>query len=518
MRTPPWNRKPSVFVMVLFCATYWTSPLAAEMPTTRLTIAVTDVGGQPLPCRVHLINQHGDAQNVSGQPFWHDHFVCPGSCIASLALGKYDYAIERGPEYLRWTGQIEITDGDDRTLDVKLERIANLRAAGWYSGDLHVHRPVAEIEQLMRAENLDVAPVITWWNSRNMWKRQVIPNKVTRRFDSHRIYTIMAGEDEREGGALLYFGLKSPLDIETDDREFPSPMQFVMNARKRDPNVWIDIEKPFWWDVPVWLASGQMNSIGIANNHMCRSQMYPSEAWGKPRDAKRLPAPRGNGFWTQEIYYHMLNCGLRIPPSAGSASGVLPNPVGYNRVYVHLEEPFTRDAWFRGLSRGRCFVTNGPLLLVTAEGLVPGAALKLEPAERKLIDIRIQLTSQDPISNVEIIKNGNILQAIKCSDELTQTHTFQLSVDEPGWFLIRAITNVENTFRFAATAPWFIESDEIKNRVSRRSAQFFLDWVNERIERVNANLHDAKKRDQVLLWHAKARKYWMDRLEMANAE
>ena len=37
----------------------------------------------------------------------------------------------------------------------------------------------------------------------------------------------MAGEDEREGGALLYFGLKSPLNIETDDREFPSPMQFV---------------------------------------------------------------------------------------------------------------------------------------------------------------------------------------------------------------------------------------------------------------------------------------------------
>ena len=28
------------------------------------------------------------------------------------------------------------------------------------------------------------------------------------------------------------------------------------------------------------------------------------------------------------IYYHLLNCGLRVPPSAGSASGVLPNPVG----------------------------------------------------------------------------------------------------------------------------------------------------------------------------------------------
>ena len=128
------------------------------------------------------------------------------------------------------------------------------------------------------------------------------------------------GEDEREGGALLYFGLRTPLDIETENREFPSPMQFVKDARQRSADVWIDIEKPFWWDVPVWLASGQMNSIGVANNHMCRSQMYPSEAWGKPRDDQRLPPPLGNGFWTQEIYYHMLNSGLRIPPSAGSAS------------------------------------------------------------------------------------------------------------------------------------------------------------------------------------------------------
>ena len=328
----------------------------------------------------------------------------------------------------------------------------------------------------------------------------------------------MAGEDEREGGALLYFGLKSPLDIETDDREFPSPMQFVAEARKRNPEVWIDIEKPFWWDVPVWLASGQMNSIGIANNHMCRSQMYPSEAWGKPRDVKRLPEPRGNGFWTQEIYYHMLNSGLRLPPSAGSASGVLPNPVGYNRVYVHLDEPFTSDAWFRGLSRGRCFVTNGPLLLVTADGQDPGATIKLQSGESRTLRINIQLTSQDPISQVELIKNGNVSQIIKCSDELTQQHTFEVSVDEPGWFLVRAIADVENTFRFATTAPWFVEVGDVEHRISRRSVQFFLDWVNERIERVKANIKDDAKREQVLVWHEKARNFWTERLRIANAE
>jgi hypothetical protein len=77
----------------------------------------------------------------------------------------------------------------------------------------------------------------------------------------------MAGEDEREGGALLYFHLTKPLAIASAGREYPSPMRFVEDALRVDEHVWIDIEKPFWWDVPVWLASGRMRSIGLANSH-----------------------------------------------------------------------------------------------------------------------------------------------------------------------------------------------------------------------------------------------------------
>jgi len=54
----------------------------------------------------------------------------------------------------------------------------------------------------------------------------------------------MAGEDEREGGALLFFHLKQPLPIAGAAREYPSPMKFVAEARKH-AGVWIDVEKPF---------------------------------------------------------------------------------------------------------------------------------------------------------------------------------------------------------------------------------------------------------------------------------
>ena len=44
--------------------------------------------------------------------------------------------------------------------------------------------------------------------------------------------------------------------------------------------MWIDAEKPFWWDMPIWLASGKIDSIGLANNHMQRDGMLTNEAWG----------------------------------------------------------------------------------------------------------------------------------------------------------------------------------------------------------------------------------------------
>jgi len=42
----------------------------------------------------------------------------------------------------------------------------------------------------------------------------------------------MAGEDEREGGALLFFNLPHPLALAHQTREYPSPMKWVAEARK----------------------------------------------------------------------------------------------------------------------------------------------------------------------------------------------------------------------------------------------------------------------------------------------
>src|SRR5262249_40288488 len=148
----------------------------------------------------------GKPQRADPLPFWHDHFACPGTVRLDLRPGKYTYEVERGPEYTLRAGTLPVEGTTPVNVRLELERLADLAAEGWWSGELHVHRPVAEIELLMRAEDLHVAPVITWWNNRNQWAGQKrLPDDPLVRFDTNRFYHVLAGEDEREGGALLYF-------------------------------------------------------------------------------------------------------------------------------------------------------------------------------------------------------------------------------------------------------------------------------------------------------------------------
>ena len=494
------------------------SPRHVAAESVKLRIEGAD--GRPMPCRVHLKDPAGKPVRPPKLPFFRDHFICPGTVTLTLKPGRYAFEIERGPEFRRISGSVAVEAGKAKTIKLQLKRLANLAKLGWHSGDLHVHRAVEDAKLLMQAEDLHVAPFITWWNESNLWKTRPMPKKTLTHFDGNRYYDVMAGEDEREGGALLYFGLKRPLAITGSSREYPSPMKFVAAARKHK-NVWIDIEKPFWWDVPIWLAAGQVDSIGIANNHMCRSRMLASEAWGRPRDNKRLPSPRGNGFWTQEIYYHILNTGIQLPPSAGSASGVLPNPVGYNRVYVHTTGEFNDEKWWAGLKQGRSFVTNGPLLLVTANGQLPGHVFRKKIGSLKL-SLDCRLWSNDPMESIEIIQNGAVARRIEikadrkfAGDRIDLgTITFRRS----GWFLVRAITREKRTFRFASTAPYYVRIGKEEARISRKSVKFFQAWVDERMKRVGRKLKDAEKLREVLRHHKDAARFWSEKMKAANAD
>jgi hypothetical protein len=473
-----------------------------------LEISVRE-NGVPVACRIHLQDPAGGPVKSPAYPSWNDHFVCDGLAKLDLPPGPYRFQVEKGPEHSVHAQEVDVVAGDVKKVVVELKRLLRMSAEGWWSGELHVHRPLKDVELLMRAEDLHVAPVITWWNNTDLWLGKELPPLLVK-FDGDRFYHVMGGEDEREGGALLYFDLPRPLAIRGSTREYPSPVKFLEEARKT-PGVHVDVEKPFWWDVPVWLATGKVDTIGIAVNHFYRSGMMPTSAWGRPRPVDRLPPPLGIGHWVQEIYYHALNCGLRIAPSAGSASGVLPNPVGYNRAYVHLEGEPTYEKWMEGLRAGRSVITNGPLLRVRANGELPGHVFS---AEKEIsIELAAQLDGRDPVASFEIIRDGRIERTVPAKEGLGK-----LEFTSSGWFLVRCLSPNPKTFRFASTAPFYVEIGASKRRISKASARFFLDWVEERIPRVKLKLTDPKQLEEVLEPHERALQFWSKVLREGNAD
>jgi hypothetical protein len=368
---------------------------------------------------------------------------------------------------------------------------------------------------LLRSEDLHVAPVLTVWNKNNHWKRQPLPERLLAEAEPGRVFHVLACEDERNGGALLYFNLSRPLELTGDGPEFPSPVAHL-RAAVEQPGAWVDVEKPFWWDMPTWVATGKVRSIGLANNHMCRRKMYEDEAWGRPRALGEFPPPRGNGFYSQALYYRLLNCGLRIPPSAGSASGVLPNPVGYNRAYVYLDEPLTYEAWWQGLGEGRSFVTNGPLLLVTANGRHPGAVFPSPDGKTLSVSLDIQAFGDDPLEAVEVIRDGMVVERLAGKALRAHVEARPLIFESSGWFLVRAIAAVPETFRFASTAPFYVEIGATRDSVQRDDVAFFLRWIDERIAVLKADpkgeLRDRAQKEEVLRPHHEARQFFERRL------
>jgi hypothetical protein len=190
--------------------------------------------------------------------------------------------------------------------------------------------------------------------------------------------------------------------------------------------------------------------------------------------------------------------------------------VGYNRGYVHVGKELTWEKWWQGLRAGRSFVTNGPMLLVTANGELPGHVFAAGAGQEVAVELKGELTTRDTIRFLEIIRDGEVVRRVSVEDFARTGSLGTLTFRTSGWFLVRAVADNPKTFRFASTAPFHVEVGNEKRRVSKAAAQFFLEWVKERAARVK--LDDLQQRNEVLKYHTAAEKFWKEVLERANAE
>jgi len=498
---------PAAVLLVL-----WAHCLAADPPRAgRLEVTVTESGGGRLPCRVYL-TAGGKAVYADRLPrFERDgHFSCPGEFAVDLPAGPAGLRIERGLEYRPFTAELTIEPGRTLKQPVRLERWIDMNARGWYSGDLHVHRPVGEMPLLMRADDLNVAPVLTHWNNRH---DQVPKPYLVEAGDDGaaspkpRWFHKLAQEDERAGGAIMLFNLREPVLLTDVTRNAPSG--FAYHAAGIEQKAFVEVEKPFWWEAPVHVALGKVDAIGVVCNHFQRTGLMDNEAWGRPRDKREYPGPRGFARNVLDLYYRYLDLGWRIAPSAGSATGVLRNPLGANRAYVPLER-FDHDAWYEALRAGRGFVTNGPVIFATVNGKPIGHRFDVPAGGALDAAVEIEVLGRDPLEQAEIVLGGKVVATFRPGEgnprRIAARHG--LKVGRSTWLAVRAWEPAPGSVvHFAHTAPFYVTVGG-KRPCSADAARFYVQWLDELIARwqgLRNGAPDPKAIDTVLETYRKAR-------------
>jgi hypothetical protein len=235
----------------------------------------------------------------------------------------------------------------------------------------------------------------------------------------------------------------------------------------------------------------------LANNHHWRTE-FAFRTFGEPIPAYMSLPPDPAGFdeksWTEfgfQNYYALLNCGFRLMPTAGTASGVHPVPLGWGRVYVNCPDAFSFESWMEGLKAGRSFVTTGPLMLVRINGRPPAAAYK-QVEEVAKYEIHADMFTTSKSRRIELVQDGNVIGNVGGKvvgdvfpvDRPAQEFGYSLDVRESTWLAIRCFEELpDGRERFAHSAPIFIDVKDKPLRPRKAEVEYLISRVESQIDR-----------------------------------
>ena len=478
--------------------------------TVRLRGEVLDHDSRkPIPARIYLQDEKGG---------WHFPFsaAADGSAVyyrrqrrdtastemhttlsahpfeIDLPPGKYTIIAERGKEWLPQTERITL-ENKPAEVSIRLRRWSDMAKLGWYSGETHVHRALDELPNVMLAEDLHVALPLTHW-VRDAFAAPPsagLAAKLVKVDETHVFWPINTEYEiftvNRKPHTLGAFFVLNHRTV--FERGVPPVRPIAEQARKEGGL--IEMDKHNWpWSmmlVPVI----KPDLYELANNHVWRTE-FGFPAFGEPA-AEYMQAERDrNGFtergWIDfgfQNYYALLNCGYRLRPTAGTASGVHPVPLGYGRVYVDCPDGFSYEAWMKGLNAGRSFVTTGPMLRVRVNGQPPGHPFN-GAGDYRIIG---NISSSQPLKTIEIVVNGEVVRRIKPGNKSDGQLSYETLLDEKlaigssSWIAVRCFEAPPGRVRFAHGSPVFIDVEGKPLRPRTVETDYLIRRVEEQLKR-----------------------------------
>jgi hypothetical protein len=193
------------------------------------------------------------------------------------------------------------------------------------------------------------------------------------------------------------------------------------------------------------------------------------------------------GFQT---YYALLNCGFRMRPTAGTATGVHPVPLGFGRVYVQLPDGFSFEKWMQGLGEGRSFVTTGPMLMIQVDGRPSGATIRRADAGKRPCRVTGRAESGRPLRAIEIVVNGRVVERVAPANRKTALGGHEspidaaVEVDGSSWIAVRVFEDrADGRIRFAHSSPVHVDVPQKPLRPRREEVDYLIRRMKEELER-----------------------------------
>ena len=422
--------------------------------------------------------------------------------------GKIRISIRRGMEYLPIDEEFELEAGRTLRRTFALQRWTHMEREGWHSGDTHIHMldpPSALFE--MQAEDLRVGHILVLEHMGKIYSQEHFRGELDPISDPrHLVYYNQEYRNQTLGHVSLLSLKKLVEPISTGGLAVPETTvyrySYLRPSRKEFPRSGQD----GWPDALVLDAMRETHRQGGLVNwaHLRPAQLeFPIDmVFGEIDTADILTHTRLPQ--TLKLWYHLLNCGFRLPATAGTDRIGPEEPVGHQRVYVKLDGPLTYPGWMEGMRRGRSFVTNGPMVSLSVDGRGPGETLTL--SKRKVLRIQARARSLRPFERLEIVVNGKVAAGVPAQDEGRRA---ELSLDYPAdqslWIAARCMggspeeTSIWTHPLFAHANPVHVDYPG-RELAEAESGCYLLDFLKplEKWAREEAYFENRQRKDEAL--------------------
>jgi hypothetical protein len=477
--------------------------------------------GEPVACRIYIQDEKGKwhfpkstslagsavvykKQNWANKKSVEFHTTISAHPFTiELPSDRYTITIERGKEYLPLTRKVTLGT-EAVNMKFQLKRWIDMARLDWYSGDTHVHRTLQDLPNVQLAEDLNVSFPLLYW----VTKAFMAPGtgdkstgmkaepKLIFIDDTHVIYPlnteyeIFSVNSKRHTlGAVFVLNHKSVF------QKGVPPVAPIAGKSRLEGGL-LELDKHNWpWSmmlVPIM----NIDLYELANNHMWRTEFAFSK-FGEAAPEYMEVETNSRGFtesgWIDygfKNYYALLNCGFRLRPTAGTASGVHPVPLGFGRVYVKLKDGFDYEKWMQGLDEGRSFVTTGPMLFVTINNFEPGHIFRESNKQTTTYSIEGTIQSAYPLERIEIVINGLAAKTLKARNTQMASGAWsgkineKIDVSSSCWIAVRCFeARADGRIRFAHTGPFHVEVDGKPLRPRKQEIGFLIKRMQGQIER-----------------------------------